>query len=421
MTASAASIWAATAAPAPDTPPLTGAARCDVLVVGAGFTGLTAALRLAEGGASVVVLDAVAPGFGASGRNGGQIIPGLKYDPDTLDTLFGEATTDFVGKAADQVFALIEKYAIACEARRSGWIQASVKTSHLPAIEKRMGQWAKRGAPVQWLDAPAMAGAIGSEGFAGGWIDRRAGALHPLNYALGLARAALAAGVRVHGESPVTRLARNGTQWQATTANGATVAAQTVLLATNGYTDRLWPGLRATMVPASSFQVATAPLPPEMLARILPDGPVVSDTRRIGNYFRIGPGNRLMMGGRGTFREPTGPADYHRIIGALHHFFPQTRTMTLDFHWTGRVAMTPDHLPHVHKPAPSLIAALGYNGRGVAMASALGTAIGAHLLDETSPLPLTVSPIRPMPVHDLHPLYASAAISWYRLRDALER
>ncbi|WP_035713854.1 NAD(P)/FAD-dependent oxidoreductase [Azorhizobium doebereinerae] len=415
-----ASIWAATAAPAPQTPAIAGTHRADVLVVGAGFTGLTAALRLAEGGASVIVLDAGAPGFGASGRNGGQVIPGLKYDPDTLDAMFGEATTDFVGKAADTAFALIEKHAIACEPRRSGWIQASVKTSHLPVIERRMAAWAKRGAAVELFDAAAMARETGGQGFAGGWIDRRAGILHPLDYARGLARVALAAGARIHGGSRVVKLARDGSRWTATTQTGAVVSAEQAILATNGYTDGLWPGLKATVIPASSFQVATAPLPADLLARILPGRPAVSDTRRIGNYFRIGPGNRLMMGGRGSFGEPTGLPDYHRILKALHGFFPQVRDLPIDFHWSGRVAMTRDHLPHLHRPFPNLTIALGYNGRGVAMASALGTAIGAHLLHPAAPLPLAVTRIAPMPVHDLHPLYATAAIHYYRLRDALE-
>ena len=128
-----------------------------------------------------------------------------------------------------------------------------------------------------------------------------------------------------------------------------------------------------------------------------------------------------MMGGRGAFTDPRGAADYHRIDAALHGFFPDTRSLPIDFRWAGRVAMTRDHLPHIHQPAPGVTMALGYNGRGVAMASALGGAIGAHLLDSAQPLPLSLSTIRPMPVHDLHPLYASAMIAAYRVRDMLER
>lgn len=415
------SIWAATAEPAPATPALAGAHKADVVVIGAGYTGLTAALKLVEGGASVIIADTFGPGFGASGRNGGQVIPGLKHDPDTLDALYGEATTDFAGRAADVVFSLIETHAIACEAIRNGWIQASVKTSHLPALEKRMRQWQSRGAPVEMLDARAMERRTGSARFAGGWIDRRAGSIHPLNYARGLARAALAAGARVHCGSEATMLKPNGARWTVEFRNGASVEADNVVIATNGYSGPLWPGLVATIIPANSFQVATAPLDGSLLDRILPDRSVVSDSRRIGNYFRIGPGGCLMMGGRGTFSDPRSSAAYRRIVSALHGFFPEARSMPLEFHWTGRVAMTRDHLPHVHQPASGLTMALGYNGRGVAMASALGTAIGAHLLDRANPLPLKLTDIKPMPAHVLHPIYASAMIAYNRLRDALER
>lgn len=414
------SIWAATAPAAPETPALVGEATADVAVIGAGCTGLTAALRLAEGGASAIVLDAEAPGFGASGRNGGQVIPGLKYDPDELDRMFGAATTDFVGKAADTAFGLIAKYGIDCDAKQDGWIQATVKTSHLPALRRRQEQWAARGAATEMLDAAAIAKLTGAQGYAGGWLDRRAGTLHPLKYATGLANAAIAAGVKVHGQSRVVALRREGGRWRLETASGAKVSAAHVVIGTNGYTDRLWPRLKATVVPASSFQVATAPLPPETLAALLPDGMSVSDSRRIANYWRIGPGGRLMIGGRGTFAEPTSTADYSRIVEALHGFFPQLRDVPLDFCWTGRVAMTWDHLPHIHTPAENVFVAMGYNGRGVAMASAVGSAIGAHILDPAAPLPLAPSPIRPLPLHDLHPIYASLAIEYYRLRDRLE-
>ncbi|MBZ8133748.1 FAD-binding oxidoreductase [Afifella sp. IM 167] len=414
------SLWAATAVPAPETPPLRGANRADVAIIGAGFTGLSAALKLAEGGAEVTVVDSHAPGFGASGRNGGQVIPGLKYDPDTLDRLYGEATTDFAGRTAETTFGLIEKHAIACEPMRKGWIQASLKTSHLPTLEGRMRQWQARGAPVEMLDAAQMAARTGSQSFAGGWLDGRAGSLHPLSYARGLAQAAIAAGAKIYGDSEASALKRSPEGWTISLASGASLEAREAIVATNGYTGPLWPKLKATVIPANSIQVATVPLPEALLAEILPERMVVSDSRRITNYFRIGPGGRLMMGGRGSFSEPEAPADYRRIIAAMHRFFPQTRELALDYFWAGRVAMTRDHLPHIHQPFENLTMALGYNGRGVALASALGQAIGAHLLDRTSPLPLKLTEIDPMPVHGLHPIYASAMISYYRLRDALE-
>lgn len=269
-----------------------------VAVIGAGFTGLAAALNLAEGGASVIVVDAQAPGYGASGRNGGQVIPGLKLDPDALDRLFGPATTDFAGRAADTVFDLIARHSIDCAARRGGWIQASLKHAHLPMLERRMKAWAARGASAAMLDAAEIAKATGAEGFVGGWLDRRASSLHPLNYAFGLARRAQGAGARLHGRSPATGLTREGMRWRVRIEDKGVIRADRVVLATNGYTGALWPELRATMIPASSFQVATEPLAPDVCATILSGAAAVSDTRRVGNYFRLSPDGRLVMGGR---------------------------------------------------------------------------------------------------------------------------
>ena len=414
------SIWAATAVPAPATPALTGSLKTDVLVVGAGFTGLTAALRLAEGGASVLVADSHEPGYGASGRNGGQVIPGLKLDPDELDAVFGEETTAFAGQAADVVFDLVERYGIDCEPQRSGWIQPTVKQAHVPVLEKRLKQWQDRGADCEWLDADPLSDKIGSRFFVGGWFDKRAGTIHPLNYARGLARAAQAAGVRIHGGSEVTSLKRRGGRWLAQFATGASVTADNVIVATNGYSGSLWPALKRSIVPVRSFQVATVPLSGDQLERILPARCGVSDTRRVGHYFRIGSGGRAMIGGRGGFSEPSPPTDYRHVISALHAVYPALASVPLEFFWSGTLAMTQDHLPHIHEPAPGLTMVLGYNGRGVAMASAVGTAIGAHLLDPKRNLPLKLSDIRPLPLHALHPAYASIVVWYYRLRDALE-
>jgi glycine/D-amino acid oxidase-like deaminating enzyme len=243
--------------------------------------------------------------------------------------------------------------------------------------------------------------------------------LHPLDYVRGLARAAEAAGARLHALSPVERLARTGPGWRVATAQGSVEAGE-VVLATNGYSDGLWPGLKTTILPARSCQIATAPLPADLLARILPGGEAASDTRRIGVYFRIGPGGRLVVGGRGPFREPRAPQDYQRLRKALAWLYPGAAELEIEHYWSGRVAMTADHLPHLHQPAPGVIAALGYNGRGVAMATALGLAIGAHLADRREPLPLKASRMQPLPAHGLHPVYGEWAIRLARLRDALE-
>src|SRR5215468_5891014 len=187
------SLWAATAPPAPPTPPLAQSARADVCVVGAGYAGLSTALHLAERGVRTVVLEAHEPGFGGSGRNGGQVIPGLKYDPDDLVAMFGaEAGGHLVrvaGGAADTLFGLIARHGIDCEARKCGWIQPAFAAADVPVVERRAEQWQRRGAPVEVIDRDTVRRLVGSPIYHGGLLDRRGGSVQPLSYARGLARA----------------------------------------------------------------------------------------------------------------------------------------------------------------------------------------------------------------------------------------
>ena len=416
------SLWAASARPAPATPRLDGSRKADVAVIGAGFSGLAAALQLAQSGASVVVLEAGEVGWGASGRNGGQVIPGLKWDPDELVAMFGadagEQLVRFAGGAPDRVFDLIERHRIDCEARRCGWIQPTFADADNNLAARRVEQWQRRGAPVSILDREAACRLVGSPIYRGGWIDRRAGSVQPLSYARGLARAAQQAGAQVCANSRVVGLARNGGRWRVTTVQGAEVSAENVLVATNGYSDGLWPRLRRSVIAANSFQVATERLPDQLRRTVLPEGHVASDTRKLLLYYRADHDGRLIMGGRGTFREPLGSSDYRHLESVIGLVFPQLKGTRCEFRWSGRVALTRDHLPHVHRPAPGLTIFLGYNGRGIAMATALGTLVAANLTAaDANPLPLPITEIRPIPLHSLHRVYATAILQMYRLSD----
>ncbi|MFC6761616.1 NAD(P)/FAD-dependent oxidoreductase [Sulfitobacter porphyrae] len=205
-----------------------------------------------------------------------------------------------------------------------------------------MRQWQARGVAADWLDAAAMAQVTGARGFLGGWRDPRAGRVHPLKLARGLAQAAEAAGVRVFARTAVTGLMRSGAGWQARLPGGAQITADQVILASNVYTPAaLEPRLARATVPANSFQVATAPLSAAQLARILPGGEVVSETRRVGTYFRIGPQNRLMLGGRGGFADPQSADAFARIEAEIAALFGTDLEIT--HRWFGRVGMTPDH------------------------------------------------------------------------------
>ena len=419
-------LWAATAEePAPPAPPLDGATRADVAIVGGGYTGLSAALHLAEVGVNALVLEAEEPGFGASGRNGGQVIPGLKYDPDEITGMFGpergERLVEIVGGAAEFAFGLIERHAIRCAPVRNGWIQSVHAESRLDIAKRRVEQWQRRGAPVRFLDRAEVAALTGTERYFGAFLDGRGGMIQPLSYARGLARAALAAGARIHGNSPALHLAKDGKGWRVETRRGA-VTAERVLIATNGYTGDLWPGLKQSLVPVNSFQVASRPLTDNLRATVLPGGQPVSDTRRLLRYFRLDPEGRLMMGGRGASYGEGRGALYQRLRRAALWLFPHlSGGLDWEFFWAGKVALTADHMPHIHEPAPGVIAALGYNGRGVAMASRMGKLVADRLVDApTDDLGFPITRIRPLPLWSLRQPAVSAMIAWSRFRDWMD-
>ena len=418
------SLWAATAAPAMETPPLPGDAQADVAIVGGGFTGLSAALHLAIAGADVAVLEAGEPGWGASGRNGGQVIPGLKEDPREIIARHGpetgEAMVKASGAAADLVFDLIRQHKMDVEHQQSGWIQAAHNQDFLGALRLRHGDWAARDANVAWLERDEMNHRMGDERYHGGWIDKRGGGVQPLSYARGLAKAAHKNGARIHGASPVQSLNRTGKGWRLETPSG-TLTAGKVILATNGYTDGLWPGLAQSVVPVYSVQVATAPLGENIRGKVLGGGEVLSDTHRVLWYFRQDGRGRLIMGGGGSAYENGAAKVYESLRDRVRSLLPEAGDVEFEFAWNGKVAMTTDHYPHLHEPAPGLWASLGYNGRGVAMATMMGKVMADRVLDTVDPeFDFATSPIRPLPLHGLRGIAVTATRAYYRMRDALE-
>lgn len=417
---SADSLWAATAPPAPPTPPLNASIRTDVLVVGAGYAGLSTALHLAKAGTQVCVVDAHDPGWGASGRNGGQVNPTLKHDPDELIKRYGnraEALIDVVSSSADVVYRLIDEYAIDCQPVRAGWLQVGYTDQAVAAMHARARQWEKRGVLIETLDRAQTAARIGTSVFAGGWLDGRAGVVQPLAYARGLLGAALGHGARVYGHTPITALTRDGLRWRATSAHGHVIDAEQVVLATNGYTDGLWPGLGATVLSANSFMIATAPLG-AAADTILRRGEAGSTSQRLLLYFRKDAQGRVLLGGRGHFDDPRGPAEFSHLERALGLMFPQLAHAKIDYRWAGRIAITRDFMPHLHRPAPGITMALGFNGRGVAVASSLGQHVARLVLSgDDAQCPYPIVPIQPIPFHGLQRLYIGAGVAWYSLLD----
>jgi glycine/D-amino acid oxidase-like deaminating enzyme len=416
------SLWAATAPPAPATPPLEASTRADVCVIGAGYAGLSTALALAERGVQTIVLEAREPGWGGSGRNGGQVIPGLKYDPDELDAMFGPERgprlVDFAGRAADTVFDLIAQHRMDVPHARSGWIQGAHSKASVELVKRRAAQWQRRGADVSFLDKQETDRHLGTTQYLASWIDRRGGALQPLAYARGLVRAALKAGAAIHGDTPATALERRDGKWIVTTRAGASVTADKVVVCTNAYGGDLWPRLKQTVIAPNSYQIATAPLSDNVRKSILPFGQVSSDARRLLVYFRLDDQGRLLVGGRGPLGEPHGEGDWAHLEAVLPRLFPQAQGAPIAYRWCGRVAITRDFLHHLHAPAPGLLIDIGCMGRGIALQTAMGRAMADYVATgNEAALPLPLTPVRPLPLYGLHNAVAAAFIAWYRFLD----
>ncbi|MBL8583977.1 MAG: FAD-binding oxidoreductase, partial [Rhizobiaceae bacterium] len=201
----------------------------------------------------------------------------------------------------------------------------------------------------------------------------------------------------------------------------AAVRAKAVVVATNAYSDGLVPGLARSLVTLHSFQIATAPLGPEDAAQILPHGHAVSDSRRILVYYRRTADGRFVLGGRGRMSPPRSPDDWNHLRHAMRRLYPTLAHVAIERRWFGRVAMTPDHLPHIHEPEPGLLTAAGCQGRGVGLMTALGARLADYLAGAGERvLPFPVTPIKPIPLHDLRHLGVAAMVAWYRMLDAFE-
>jgi glycine/D-amino acid oxidase-like deaminating enzyme len=418
-------LWAATAAAGPDFPQLTSELRTQVAVIGGGYTGLSAALHLAELGRDTVVLEAMNVGERASGLNGGQVIPGVKYDPDELHARFGPQlgpkVIETVGSGPELVFDLIRKHGIDCDAVRAGWIQPATSERELVPIRARVEQWRRWGANAELLDRAQTAALTGSTYYCGGWIDHRGGTVQPLSYVRGLARAADRAGTRIYVRSPAIRLARSGSDWRIDGVQGSLIAS-TVILATGAYTDHLVDPLRRSLVTVPSFQVATAPLAESLRRDILPQGQSASDTRRLLRYFRLDAGGRLLMGSRGAFDQTATPQSARHLYAAVREIYPQLEGIPFEYHWNGLVGITADRLPHLHAIAPGLLAGLGYNGRGIAMATTLGRLL-ARLASGVAAdeIGYPVTALQPLTLHRFARLGARATMQYLKARDRWDR
>jgi glycine/D-amino acid oxidase-like deaminating enzyme len=389
-------LWEMTAPPAPDTARLTGAVQADVVIVGGGFTGLSAALHLAERGTRVVLLEGAEIGYGGSGRNVGLVNAGMWVMPDELPGVLGEVhgsrLLELLGNAPRTVFGLVEKHGIDCEANSAGTLHCAVGRSGLAELAQRAEQWARRGAPVRLLDAAETAAKVGTDAYAGALLDLRAGTIQPLAYVRGLARAAIASGASIFTESPVTGAERAGGRWTVTTTGGS-VTADWVIVATNAYTVAPWQEVRAELVHLPYFNFATTPLSPELQAKILPERQGAWDTKEVLSSFRFDRRGRLVFGSVGALRG-TGTG-IHRAWArrALKRLFPAIGEVEFEAEWYGKIGMTADNLPRFHRLAENVIGFSGYNGRGIAPGTVFGRTlaelVSGEITERDLPLPVT--------------------------------
>jgi glycine/D-amino acid oxidase-like deaminating enzyme len=394
-----------------------------VAVIGGGFAGLSTALHLAEQGIDAIVLEAQEPGWGASGNNGGQLNPGLKLDPDTIETTFGaDLGRRMIAFAYDTptfTLDLIRRLAITCEARQNGTLRAAYRETNAAAVEATAEQCLRRGMPVSVLDRSAVKEATGTDRYVRAMLDRRGGDLQPLSYARGLARAAIVAGAAIHGQTPATSLRREGGRWLIETPR-AVVRAEKVLIATNGFTDDLWPDLRRTIVPVFSSIAATERLPDDLARRIMPTRSVLYESGHITVYYRVDAANRLLMGGRGPMQWIRDPSAVAYLMRYAARLWPALRGVRWTHGWNSRLAMTADHYPHVHEPGFGALIYLGCNGRGVALATAMGKQLARRLIEgETAEIDMPMTAPKPIRFHALWPVAVNSIVLYGRIRDRL--
>jgi glycine/D-amino acid oxidase-like deaminating enzyme len=417
------SLYADTAVPPVPTPALDADRTVSVAIIGGGFAGLSTALHLAERGTDAVVLEAQEPGWGASGNNGGQLNPGLKLDPDTIEATFGpdlgRRMIAFAWNTPTFTLDLIRRHQIVCEARQNGTLRAAYHETNAAGIEATAEQCLRRGMPVSELDREAVREATGTDRYARAMLDRRGGDLQPMSYARGLARAAIAAGAAVHGQTPAVSLRREAGRWRIETPR-AVVRSDKILIATNGFTDDLWPDLRRTIVPVFSSIAATEPLPDAVARAIMPTRSVLYESGHITVYYRIDSSNRLLMGGRGPMQWISEPSAVAYLMRYAVRLWPALRGIRWTHGWNSRLAMTADHYPHVHEPAPGALAYLGCNGRGVALATAMGAQLARRLTEgDAAEFDMPVTTPKPIRFHALWPVAVKSVVLYGRIRDRL--
>jgi glycine/D-amino acid oxidase-like deaminating enzyme len=408
-------LWEASAPPARATKALEASLRADVVVIGGGFTGCSAALHLALGDRRAVILEAAEIGFGGSGRNVGLVNAGMWVKPDDVPRQLGEERgerlLDQLGNAPQLVFDLVQRFGIPCEASNAGTLHCGVGRKGYHEVSERAAQWRARGANVEFLDHERIRRLTGSEVYSGGLLDRRAGTIQPLAYVRGLAGAAMDAGAEIYSYSPVVRWEDLGDRWTVHTARGS-VTAPWIIVATDAYSTGICSALKQEQVMLPYFNLATRPLRPDVRASILPGGHGAWDTEQVLSSFRFDASGRFIFGSVGALRGPGAsihPAWARREIARL---FPQLGRVAFEHEWYGMIGMTDDAMPRLHRLDRNIVSVSAYNGRGIAPGTMFGRDLARLAMGDVdvADLALPVTEIRPARLRGLRTaLYETGA------------
>lgn len=423
------SLWAATAQPAPALQSLQGDRQCDVVIIGAGYTGLSAARHIAESGREPLIVEANTLAWGASGRNGGVVSPKFRVGFSSLMARFGRDTALHMYRTGHAAVASVAETVATlgladAQFTLSGHIAAAHNVHALGGLQST-ADWIKRetgGESSVMISAEQVRELTGSTIFAGGLLTPQAGGIHPLNYARGIARHLLDRGAQVYINTPAEQVVREGGRVIVHTPQGR-VSARQVIYATNGYSDqsRATATLHRRLIPFRSAIIATEPLPTQVLASLMPGGQVCGDTKRMLRWFRV-VGDRLIFGGRGAFGKNDSQSAFDDLQRSMAVVFPILRDYQVAYRWSGLVAMTLDYLPHAGQLDEHSYYAIGYNGGGVAMSTWMGKQLAAMTAGEQVELgPLGGQGFNPIPLHAFRTPGVRLAAGWQQFLDVLGR
>lgn len=402
---------------------LTEEVSADVVIIGGGYTGCAAALKAAELGASVRLIEAESFGHGGSGRNVGLVNAGLWLPPEDINARVGKSAgsqlSEKLGKAPDLVYGLIDTYGIRCEAVRNGTLHCAHAPSGMKDLQNRATQLQAIGAPVQLLDKAEAQRRVGSENVHGALFDPRAGTIQPLSYARGLARAAVDAGARLHDQSPAKKISKTNGTWAVDTPKGA-IRAKYLIMATNGYAQPVQGYSAPAIVPVHYFQGATDPLPPALREKLLPSLEGCWDSAMVMSSWRMDQQGRLVIGAMGALDHFGGAIHQNWLARKLASMFPALAHAELKHLWFGRIAMTGEYLPKIQRLEDGY-ASFGYSGRGIGPGTLFGIQMAQALVSQDeSQLPLPVSAEHSLPFAGLRgAYYETGATLTHLIKDRL--